>query len=170
MSDAYFIDWNNRTHWRVLPLPIPPEADAWAGIEIATMPDGGLWEAINWCVANMLDLYAWAGKPVPRVAVRIQLTPELSAKFWLRERPVFSVMVIAAAARSLAFQPAVFEYLRRFVLEPARQSGEILTPGLPPWRNPNLVQDQARFRKLMTQTKKTEDNLEDSGDTRFLDI
>lgn len=166
---SYVIDWSSRTHWRVLPMPVPPEAADWPGVPIADMTDGQLWEVINWCVAEMIALYIDAGSPAVH-STRGEAGAGLSAKFWLRDQPTFVALVLVSVERELAFHPDTAAYLQRFALRPNRQPN-INVPGIPPWKNPGLLRDQSLFRRAVNKDLDDAEKQDDNASARrWLDI
>jgi hypothetical protein len=170
---AFLINWDSTTHWRVIPFPLPDAARSWPGHRIDAMPDGAIYETINWCVANMPKLYEDAGSPPAQLGSIVRIPRRdtaLSARVWLRDQPAFRALVHETVQRQLAFSQTTYEYLRRFVLQEQRQGSQVHSAP-PPWRDPARLRDQANFRKLVAK-ETLEPTAEEANNSsqRYIDI
>lgn len=134
---SHTVEWNSPDTWQVR----SKTDDTQVRWHVRDMPDGVLWETLNWCVTWMRQLCTDAHRYTALVS-------DSFAKRWLAEQSAFLALVYTATERGLTFAPATFAYLRRYVSLQRRQPPAVLGAP-PPWREASGSAGQKRFRDLV---------------------
>lgn len=119
------------------------ETDIWytpdGSTRIREMDDAYLWHTVIWLVRNVVrlhGLYATVPANVP---------PALAAATWLRDQPVFRVMLRESIRRNFTFPGDVYNYCKQYVLDRSNT-----LDGYRPWHDPEMSEQPASLNKLLT--------------------
>ncbi len=112
------------------------------GMPIVSMPDQFLWETLCWMTRNRDALF---GEEVKNNRVPLPNNHSLAACLWLRDRPLYRVLLKESVRRALTFPPDVYRVFKDYVLD---NKGTLA--GYLPWRDPNFAHEAEALKPFLT--------------------